>query len=263
MRRLLSLAGIIIIIYSFSSCKVSRPLPYLRDLEDSLNREVNSPDLVFQPGDIIVVTVFSDNPGATAIYNQQGGSGGASQVSSSTPGSTSSGPEYLVDKYGNIFMHTVGNVQVAGLTREQLQILLKEKFNPYLVNPYFTINTKNFKVTFLGEVNKPGIIQVNSDHVNILEALSLAGDFSIYALKEDITVIRQDKGKREYGKLDVSRASVTSSPYYYLKQNDIVIVNATPKKPGVSEQETTRKLTMAATIAGIVTSIAVLITLFR
>ncbi len=261
MQRLLSLVGIIIIIYLFSSCKVSRPLPYMMNM-DSLNRVVNAPELIFQTEDMLVINIYSDNPAATAIFNQQGG-GSQTQSASSTPGSVASGPEYLIDKDGNIKMYAIGKVHVAGLTREQLQNLLKEKFTPYLTNPYFTISTKNFKITFLGEVNKPGIIQVSGDNINILEALGLAGDLSIYALKEDITVVRLSNGKREYGKLDVSRASVTSSPYYYLKQNDIVIVNSNPKKPGLSEQETSRKLTIASTLASIVVSIAVLITLFR
>src|SRR6478736_2857386 len=104
MQKLLSLIGISILIYSFSACKVSRPLPYLQGIEDSLNHEINAPDIIFQPGDILVINIYSDNPEATAIFNQQGArSGTQAQSSSATPGSIASGPEYLVDKEGNIF----------------------------------------------------------------------------------------------------------------------------------------------------------------
>ena len=269
MHKLLSGATLLALVLCLSNCSVSRPVPYLQGIQDSLAKTVNAPDMTIRPDDVLAIQVFSDNPSATAIFNQQSGSSAAN--TEVQPGATvvpslagtSSTPEYKVDKRGDIQMYAIGKLHVEGLTTEQVHDLLKEKLANYLNNPYFTVRLKNFKVTFLGEVTKPGIIAVNDDHINILEALSLAGDVTIYGMKEDITVIRQVNGKREYGRLDVSRASVTYSPYFYLQQSDIVIVGVNPKKPGVTEQENSRKLTMIATAATIVTAVAVLINLFR
>lgn len=269
MQKLLSGAALLALVLCFSNCKVTRPTPYLQGIQDSLAKTVTAPDMTIRPDDVLAIQVYSDNPTATAIFNQQ--SGGASVNTEIQPGATvvpslsgsGSMPEYRVDKHGDIQMYAIGKVHVEGLTTDQVHDVLRDKLANYLNHPYFTVRLKNFKVTFLGEVSKPGIIAVNDDHINILEALSLAGDITLYGMKEDITVIRQVDGKREYGRLDVSRASVTYSPYFYLQQNDIVIVGANPKKPGVTEQENSRKLTMVATAATIVTAIAVLINLFR
>lgn len=269
MQKLLSGAALLVLVLCLSNCKVTRPTPYMQGIKDSLAKVVTAPDMKIRPDDVLAIQIYSDNPTATAIFNQQ--AGGSAVNNEVQPGATivpslsggSAMPEYKVDKHGDIQMYAIGKVHVEGLTTEEVHDLLHEKLSGYLNHPYFTIRLKNFKVTFLGEVGKPGIIAVNDDHINILEALSLAGDLTLYGMKEDITVIRQVDGKREYGKLDVSRASVTYSPYFYLQQNDIVIVGANPKKPGVTEQENSRKLTMVATAATIVTAIAVLINLFR
>ncbi len=251
------------------SCKTTRPTQYFEGLPDSTGNPI--PEIQIQKGDLLGIMVYSDNPEATLIYNQSMGSGGA--PSAALSGGASSGsivgaspqsmPGYYVDDRGNIQFQSIGSIHVEGLTKSQLEDLLKEKLSAYLKNPYLSIRFLNFKITVLGEVNRPSIFAIPNERVNILEALGMAGDMNVYGLKENVTVIREENGKREYGTIDVSKAGASQSPYFYLRQNDIVIVKANPKKPTVSEQVTQRNLAVVATLSAIVTSLGILYSIFR
>ncbi|MBX3256536.1 MAG: polysaccharide biosynthesis/export family protein [Chitinophagaceae bacterium] len=210
--------------------------------------------------------MYSDNPSATAIYNQQKttslpeNSLNATAAIASTIGAGSqSMPGYLVDLKGNIQFQAIGSVQVEGLTKAELAEILKEKLSKYLKNPYCNIRFLNYKITILGEVTRQGVYSVASERINVLEALGMAGDITMYGLKDSIMVVREINGRRTFGNLDVSNPQSLLSPYYNLHQNDIIIVKASSKKPTVSDQATTRNLAFVATVATIVTSISVLL----
>ncbi len=251
------------------SCKTTKPTQYFEGLPDSSGNSI--PEIEIQKGDLLGIMVYSDNPEATLIYNQSMASGGASSATlNAGAGSGSvvgalpqSMPGYYVDDRGNIQFQSIGSMHVEGLTKSQLEDLLKEKLSAYLKNPYLSIRFLNFKITVLGEVNRPSVFAISNERVNILEALGMAGDMNVYGLKENITVIREANGKREYGTLDVSKSGASQSPYFYLRQNDIVIVKANPKKPTVSEQVTQRNLAVVGTLSAIVTSLGILYSIFR
>ena len=215
------------------------------------------------------ITVYSDNPEATASFNQQmtttpsaAASGMGSAITTGT--ASQSMPGYLVDAKGNIRFQSLGELQVEGLTKAQLEDTLKEKLAKYLLNPYCNIRFLNYKFTMLGEVSKQGVYAVPGEKISILEALGMAGDITLYGLKDSIIVVRETNGKRTFGNLDVSSPNVFTSPYYFLQQNDIVIVKTNPKKPDVSEQTENRNFARAATITSILLSVTlVLVQIFR
>ena len=97
----------------------------------------------------------------------------------------------------------------------------------------------------LGEIGKPGIFSIPSDHINLLEALSLAGDMTYYARRDNVLVIREQNGKREFARLDVTKPEVMASPYFYLQQNDIVYVEQNKKKAAASDQLASRNISIA------------------
>ncbi|WP_152267608.1 polysaccharide biosynthesis/export family protein [Agriterribacter humi] len=246
------------------SCKVQRAVPYLQGpIDTAALSQVNLPEPTIQKGDLVGITVFSDNPEATAIFNQQMSAG----ISANGTGATSTGgsspqmPGYLVNNEGNIQFPSLGQIHIEGLTKAGLALLLNEKLTPYLMNPYCNIRFLNYKFTVLGEVSNQGVYTAPGEKVNILEALGMAGDLTPYGLKDSIMVIRETNGKRSFGNLNVSRADVLASPYYYLQQNDIVIVKAHPKKPAATDQTINRNRTIITTIASLVTTIAVIINL--
>jgi polysaccharide export outer membrane protein len=114
----------------------------------------------------------------------------------------------------------------------------------------------------LGEVTRQGVYSIPNEKISILEALGMAGDITLYGEKDSILVIREISGKRSFGYLDVSQPEVMLSPYYYLRQNDVVIVKANPKKPSISEQTATKRLATAATITSILVSLSLIFSRF-
>jgi polysaccharide biosynthesis/export protein len=260
----------------FCSCGSTRPFTYMQGKFDTASLSVVPPsDPIVQKGDLLSIIVFSDNPGATALYNQSltgaGGSaaaatgnagGGTGSLSSTTQGVASpSAPGYLVDELGNIHFQGLGVLHIEGLTKSQLQNLLDSKLkDSLLTNPYYNIRFLNYRFTMLGELGKPGIFTIPGERLSLLEAISLAGDLTYYGRRDNVLIIRQTNGKREWGRLDLTKPEIMASPYYYLQQNDIVIVEANRKKAAASDQLTTRNITIAATI---VSTLAILYSIFR
>ena len=135
---------------------------------------------------------------------------------------------YLVDNNGYINFPVVGKLKVAGLTKTECQDLILEKIRPFMAeseNPVVTVIMSSYSVSVLGEVNRPGSFQVGREKITILEALSQAGDLTIYGVRDKVKLIREDAtGKKEIHTLDLTDANIVTSPYYYLQQNDIVYV---------------------------------------
>ncbi len=247
-----------------SSCRTTKPVQYLQGpIDTAALSRISLPEPQIRKGDLIGITVYSDNPDATAIFNQQMNT---SLSTTATSGTATSGagaqsmPGYLVDDRGNIRFQLLGQLHVEGLTKTALEALLTEKLSGnYLSNPYFNIRFLNYRFTVLGEVAKQGVYTIPGERISILEALGMAGDIGLYGLKDSIMVVRETGGVRSIGYLDVSKPEVFESPYFYLQQNDVVIVKASPKKPDVSEQTSSRNLARAATITTILVSISLLL----
>ena len=238
-----------------SSCGTEKRLRqeqrYLQGkLDTSANLEVKYPEANIQKGDMLAITVYSDNPQATAIYNQ-------AQMSA---GSGVSAPGYLVDQEGNIRFQDLGILHVEGLSKLELMKLMDEKMKKYLVNPYTDIRFLNFRVNVIGEVARPGPISTPEGRLSILEVIGLAGDLTVYARRDNVLIIREKEGKREFGRINLRDANVFQSPYFYLQQNDVVLVEANKRKPSGNDLGITRNLSVAATIAGLVSTIIVLYT---
>lgn len=247
------------------SCRTTKPVQYLQGpIDTAALSQINLPEPLIQKGDLIGITVYSDNPEATAVFNQQMNTSLAAGATSgtATAGTTSqSMPGYLVDANGNIRFQLLGELHVEGLTKAGLEALLKEKLaGKYLSNPYFNIRFLNYKFTILGEVTKQGVYSIPGERISILEGLGMAGDITLYGLKDSIMVVRETNGKRSFGYLNVSKPEVFTSPYYYLQQNDVVIVKASPKKPDVSEAAASRNLARAATITSLLVSLTLILT---
>ncbi|MCL1938753.1 MAG: polysaccharide biosynthesis/export family protein [Candidatus Azobacteroides sp.] len=133
---------------------------------------------------------------------------------------------YMVNKEGQIDFPVLGAVKVSGLTQAELERYLKMALRAYLkVEPVVTVRMMNFRITILGEVQRPGQYSVSKDHVSVLEALALAGDMTIYGKRDDVRLIREmPNGEVKIVSMDISKAQIVSSPYFYLHQNDQLYV---------------------------------------
>ena len=258
------LCGIGIIL--LTACGNTRQITYLQGSFDTTKlSQIQTVEPVVQRGDLLSIIVYSDNPTTTALYNQplitsaaaattatSAGAGTEGETvggGTTLPGNTPSTPGYLVDDRGNIQFQGLGLIHVYGLTVQELRDTLDARLTPYLKNPYYTIRFLNYKFTMLGEVNHPGIFSIPGQHINLLEALGLAGDMTFYGRRDNILVIRENNGKREFGRLDLTKPDVLTSHYFYLQQKDVVIVEATKKKVAASDQVTTRNISLALAAA--------------
>lgn len=237
-----------------TSCRVNRPVPYFGAGIDSLPpMAFELPEQVIQRGDVLSITFYSDNPPATQIFNQASGATlNTTPMSSRLMTSEAAGASggYLVDVEGNIRMHAIGKIKAAGMTKKQLETTLLDKIREMgvLTNPYCVIRFSNFRVTVLGEVKAPGVYQLPSEKASILEALGLAGDITVYGRKDNVMVVREVDGKRNYAKIDLTKNDIFSSPYYFIRQNDVIVVTPDEGQPTARDLEIQRKVTIGVSI---------------
>lgn len=256
MKILSSLFFPFLIIILLASCKSQRALGYVEDFTDTSGKvQVKYPEPLIQKSDLISIIVYSDatDGGKTdAYYNMPNIAG------TSSGGTIQQG--YLVDNDGYIQYPRMGKIKAEGLTKTQLSEEVKKKLETVLTNPSVVVRLLNFKITMLGEVARPGPITIPSEKITILEAIGLAGDVSIYGKKNDIVILRDIDGTVEHGKIDLSSKTLFESPYYFLRQNDVVLVNPNKNKARLSDQVFNQRLGIAFSI---INTIALLYNVFR
>jgi polysaccharide export outer membrane protein len=247
-----------------SSCISTKNLQYMQgSFDTSKLANYNIPVPVIQKGDLLSILVFSDNPKATALYNQSVSASPAATAiggeNGGLPGVTA--PGYLVDEHGDIQFQGVGQMHIEGLTKSGLVQLLNSKLkDSLLTHPYYNIRFLNYKITIIGDVAKPAIYTVPSERVNILEAIGMAGDLNITARRDNVRIIRETNGKREFGSIDLRQPDLFTSPFYQLQQNDVIYVDFNKTKASTSDVVTVRNISI---ISGIITTIAVIYSILR
>lgn len=165
----------------------------------------------------IITAVFNDG-GSVYASSSSGGSGGSGGASSG------GGKGYLVDPMGYIDYPVVGKIKVAGSTIRQLKDYMAQILKNYVKEPVVEVNIINYHITVLGEVGRAGTITAANHKISILDAIAAAGDIPISGRKDNVLVIRETEGVREFARLNLNSRQVFSSPYFYLKQNDVVYV---------------------------------------
>ncbi|MBJ6144330.1 polysaccharide biosynthesis/export family protein [Hymenobacter sp. BT559] len=214
----------ILLVFVFS-CTSSKKLSYFRNLDEK--GDFRTPigaieESQIQPSDVLSITVSSLNPESNILFNNGVLATAGSGVQSTTPTRSSEG--YLVDKDGNINFPVIGSIAVGGLTKAQASEKLTAALKNFVKNPIINIRFLNFKITVMGEVTRPSSFNVVSERINILEALSLAGDMTPYGKRENVLVIREKDGVRTTSRINLADKNTLSSPLFYLHQNDIVYV---------------------------------------
>lgn len=222
---------IIMIILFFSSCSVAyKQVPYFQDLpvQEQFQEEIqNYAVQKIQKDDILALTVSSLNPEASAIFNL---GNSASSAAGSAGNETKGVNGFLVDQTGTIQLPLIGAVKVEGLSTAEARELIQGKLLNYLKEPVVSLRIANLKVSVLGDVAKPGVFPVQTEKVSVTEALSMAGDLNITALRKNVLLIREKNGKREFVRLDLNSKKVFESPYYYLQNNDVLYVQPSNAK---------------------------------
>lgn len=229
------LIGIVILL---SSCVNTRQATYFNDQQDSEFKSVfESLEPVLQENDLLSISVTSLNPEASEIFNLLNVS--SNQTITST-GSISQASGYLVDKDGSIQFPFLGKLHVAGKTKENLRDKITEELvqRKLLLDPIVDVRYLNYRVSVLGEVGNPSVSIIPNEKVTLLEALSLAGDLTIYARRDNVLLIREEDGVKKLRRIDLTTSEIFTSPYYYLKSNDIIYV-----EPNKSKVASTSRIT--------------------
>lgn len=256
-----SLAFLIILGVFLTSCNSTKNLQQLVYLQDSTTADkliVQNIQPTIQPGDRISITVSAFNPTSAAPYNQ----GGGLQSAITTQGvgaAIPTTPGYMVQPDGSIQFPQFGSLSVAGKTTQDLTATLTQRLQQYVTDPIITVTFINYKVTVLGDVNRPGPIPVPDGKMNVIEALGIAGDLTIYGRRDNILVIREKNGKREFGRLNLLSKNIFSSPYYTLQQNDVVYVEMNKNKALTSDQSGIRNITIATSIVSVLSTLVLVI----
>ena len=228
------------------SCVSTRQSVYFHDLPDTTLASVKENlEPIIQKNDILQITVSSSNMEDAVIYNAPS----MATIGTAVPtGPTATG--YLVDEAGNIQYPVLGPVKVDGLTTAQLTKYIREQLleKKLLVDPVVSVRFLNYRITVIGEVNRPQVVNVSNERISILEALGLAGDITVYGRKENVLLIRETDGVRTVKRLNLNDRSILSSPYYYLHSNDVVYVE--PNKAKVASTVMARQ-TLPIVISGL------------
>ena len=219
-----------------ASCDSYKKVPYLQNSSEyaTMEQVVEAYEPKIQPNDLLsIVIVNPDNPSSSISYNLIAPSDmhrSGTSILQSQPALQN----YLVDKDGCVGIPNVGKLTIAGLTIKQAEELIFDKVKGgFSSTPVVTVRFADFKVSVLGEVTRPGEYSIKNGRVNILQALALAGDLTIYGQRNNVKVVREDmNGRKEIAELDLNDVAVLNSPYYNLQQNDIVYVTPNKSKAG-------------------------------
>ena len=207
----------------FSACTSTKKIIYLQDVIPLKQQEIEQKyEVIIHSDDLLAIMVNSRDPELALPFNMP--------MVTYQLGSNNGGQQrvlgYLVDTNGDIDFPILGKIHVEGLTRMQLTELVKSKLieGDLIKDPIVTVQFLNFKVSVMGEVGRPGSFTISGDRITLLEALSMAGDLTIYGRRDRVGVIRENNGKRTILFHDLRSADIFNSPCYYLQQNDIVYV---------------------------------------
>ncbi len=232
--KVLSVFTIIIVIFSsgfLTSCTPTKNVVYFQNLQTDTtlhNLVNNNLELKIRKNDLLGISIISPDPISTPLFN--GLSSTSSSSGESGGGSTGGSGGYLVDKDGNIVMYKLGNIHVEGLTRNELKNKLQTDLAPYLKDAVITVRFLRNKIIILGEVAKPQVLNIPNEQITLLEAIAQSGDLTFTGRRDNILVIRETETGKQFKRLNLSDNSIFSSPYYYLKPDDVVYVEPTESK---------------------------------
>ncbi|RFM27404.1 polysaccharide biosynthesis/export family protein [Deminuibacter soli] len=244
-----------IVISSLSvACSTNKKIAYFQDVPDSLYLKVHENqvkkfvDPVIQSNDILQVTILTLDPGENSVLSNTNSAAFPVQPSS---GGGASLPVngFMVDRDGLIELPIVGKIKVSGLTTAAARDTIHNIVAKYYKTPVVNVRFTNFSVSVLGEVQRPGTYTVPNEKVSVLDAISMAGDLSIFGRRENVMVIRDSLGSKKVVRLDLNNLSQTvQSPYFYLSQGDMVYVEPNKAKIASTDAYRARNLTIAVSV---------------
>ena len=256
-KRLLLLLALPLLV---ASCTSYKNVPYLQNPEAVNDFEETLPlyDAKIMPKDLLSITVNTTDPKAATPFNltvQTPINAALTNISTTTQPTMQ---QYLVNNKGEIDFPVIGRLEVGGLTKNEAEDLIRERLKHYLKeSPIVTVRMANYKISVLGEVARPGSFTIGNEKVNVLEALAMAGDMTVYGVRSEVAVTREVDGVRTIEYLDLTSTDIFNSPAFYLQQNDVVYVK--PNKYKAQTGEISQNRNFYLSLVGTAISVATLI----
>lgn len=244
------------------SCTARQELNYMKDIQNiALDNSFKNSRSTVQPGDQLIIKVSSKDMDVVKPFNQMYSSS-ATITQYSIPSSNNlpqqvpvSGPTYNVDSNGDIIFPQIGLVSTKDETIESLRTKLTGLISGFVKEPIIDISMTNFKISVLGEVAKPGTYVIPDGNATLLQALGLAGDLTPFGIRNNVTLVRNVDGKISTEIIDLTSANFINSPYYYLKQNDVIYIH-----PNINRERSARldpNTGLYISVASVIASIAI------
>ncbi len=243
MKNLICLGWLLLSLLLFCSCQTSKQLTYFKDLSDTAVVQTIQttivPPLQLQSDDQVQISISSPSAEASSFFNLMASIPSSSSTATTPQANQSFINLYIVSTSGKISLPVIGDIQASGLTLEELKRQIATSLKPYLTNPIVSAKLTNFKVTVIGEVNKPFTVPVNGEKINVIEAIGASGDMTMYGARKQVKVIRKlPDGNTQIAKLDFNSSQIFQSPYFNLRQNDIVYVQPNRNKSFLANNTT-------------------------
>lgn len=249
----LKLLVVIFFLALLSSCATNKKISYFRDIPDSIfltAKNINTSSFeepLIQPNDILQVSILSLDPQLNNMFTLANSVAFSVQPSSSNvPAGAPTIAGFLVDKKGIIELPVIGKIKVAGLSTGAARDLIHDRVAGYYKDPVINVRFANFNITVLGEVARPATYVVPNEKVSVLDAIGMAGDLTIFGKRENILLIRDSSGQKKYVRFDLNSSAMFKSPYFYLRQGDVIYVEPGKAKIAASDGVKTRTITLVA-----------------
>ena len=254
-----NLLGLSLMLTGMLSCSSYKKVAYFRDLGDSsvlyaqgkgLEGAVYHP-LTIQSDDLLQIIISTIDPEVDGAFNttEQKGANTSTDVLNLPKGQDG----YLVDKSGNIELPVLGTMHVEGLTTEQIKDSVTLAASKLLKQPVVNVRLTNFKVNVLGEVNSPGSYLISGERASVLDALSLAGDMTIYGKRDNVILMRTVDGvQKKIARFNLNNTQMLNSPYFYLRQNDVIYVEPAKSKAASTDMNATKTYAIAGSLLSII-----------
>lgn len=244
---------IILATISLLSCATKKQILYFQDAETLDSTDIQKAfEPLIEQNDILYISISSIDETVVKPFNRNTGLEG--NINQSNPGLQG----YLVNTEGNINFPVLGTLTVAGKNRTEVEDMLKTLLLEYIKDVVVDVRIMNFKVTVLGEVNNPGVYTIRNERVTIPEALGLAGDLTEDGSRVDVTIIREEAGKRVVSRVDITQTDFYTSKFFFLKQNDVVYVQ--PSLKGVKKSGFIPSIPALLSFVTVVLSTVILLT---
>ncbi|MCW5520384.1 polysaccharide export protein [Aureitalea sp. L0-47] len=246
-------AFLVLLIGSLLSCATKKEIIYFQDSEALDQSEIQKAfEPLIEPNDILHISLSSFDELLVAPFNKE-------RIAENAVNSQSLSLQgYLVSSEGTINFPVLGSIPVGGKSRSEIEQLLKSKLSEYVTDVVVDVRILNFKVTVLGEVSKPGVYTIQNERITLPEALGLAGDLTADGDRNNITVIREEDGKRVVSKIDITGTEFFGSPFFFLKQNDVIYVE--PSLRGVKKSGFIPDIPALLSLVTVVLSAVIIIT---